>query len=75
MPQNKDSSYASVSMSRTLAKQWLWKFGSAQLGKIRSQVSAARDKGLVARYWDTPAWPVTFGDYVSGILAESRIGI
>ncbi len=38
-------------------------------------MSAARDKGLVARYWDTPAWPVTFGDYVSGILAESRIGI
>ena len=31
---------------------------SAQLSKIRSQIATARSKGIGARYWDTPGWPV-----------------
>jgi hypothetical protein len=72
---NTNSYYASVSMSRTLGKQWFWRFSSAQLKKIGEQISAASSKGLKARYWDTPSWPVTFKDYVSGILVEKGVGM
>lgn len=72
---NTNSYYASASMSRTLGRQWLWKFSSKQLKKITAQTSAASSKGLKARYWSTPAWPVTFKDYVSGILVENGIGM
>jgi hypothetical protein len=72
---NTNSYYASVSMSRTLGKQWLWRFSSAQLKKIEEQTSAASSKSLKARYWDTPSWPVAFKDYISGILVEKGIGM
>ncbi|KAL2066887.1 hypothetical protein VTL71DRAFT_1311 [Oculimacula yallundae] len=70
-----NSYYASVSMQKTIGKQWLWKFSTSQLDKMRAQMRAARDKGLVSRYWETPKWPVTFRDYVSGMLVENGIGV
>ncbi|KAK0117666.1 Altered inheritance of mitochondria protein 6 [Cadophora gregata] len=71
---NTNSHYASVSMSRAIGRQWFWRFSSKQRDKIGEQVSAARSKGLVARYWDTPTWPVTFKDYVSEVLIEKGVG-
>ncbi|KAF7866764.1 hypothetical protein EAF04_005606 [Stromatinia cepivora] len=72
---NTNSYYASCSMSKALGNQWLWKFSSAQLRKINTQISTTSEKGLKARYWDTPAWPVTFQDYITGILVENGIGM
>ncbi|KAM0126495.1 hypothetical protein ACHAO1_010034 [Botrytis cinerea] len=72
---NTNSYYASVSMSKAIGRPWLWKFSSTQLDKISEQVSAASDKGLKARYWNTPSWPAKLRDYVSGILIERRVGI
>lgn len=69
-----NSYYASVSMS-TLGKTWLWKFSSTQLNKIKSQIAAANEKDLIARYWDTPAWPVSFREYTWGILVENGVGM
>ncbi|TVY25253.1 Altered inheritance of mitochondria protein 6-like protein [Lachnellula hyalina] len=72
---NTNSYYASVSMPHALGKQWLWKFSPAQLAKMNKQINAASMKGLKARYWETPTWPVNFKDYVSGILIENGIGM
>ncbi|KAH8594154.1 hypothetical protein B0O99DRAFT_688177 [Bisporella sp. PMI_857] len=72
---NSNSYYTSCSLSRSLGKQWMWKFSSAQLSKIEAQISAASNKGLKARYWDTPAWPLTFKEYVLGVLIENGIGM
>jgi hypothetical protein len=72
---NTNSYYASASMYHTLGQQWLWKFSSAQLRKMDEKISAAASKGLKARYWDTPEWPVTFKDYISGVLVEHGIGV
>lgn len=69
-----NSYYASVSMS-TLGKIWFWKFSSAQLNKIKTQIAMANEKGLKARYWDTPAWPVIFREYIWGILVENGVGM
>lgn len=72
---NTNSYYASYSISKALGTQWLWKFSSTQLRKINAQISSANEKGLKARYWDTPAWPVTFQDYITGVLVENGIGM
>ncbi|KAF7921074.1 uncharacterized protein EAE97_011342 [Botrytis byssoidea] len=69
-----NSYYASVSMS-TLGKIWLWKFSSSQLNQIKTQVAMANAKGLKARYWDTPALPVIFREYIWGILVENGVGM
>jgi len=71
---NTNSYYASTSMAH-LGKQWLWRFSSSQLNKISAYVDAANSKGLKARYWDTPAWPVTFRDYIWGVLVERGVGM
>lgn len=55
-----------------------WPFhrlSKTQLEKIRSQVRAARDKGLVSRYWGTPGWPRGVRDYVWKVLVEEGIGV
>ncbi|KAF7865966.1 hypothetical protein EAF04_006129 [Stromatinia cepivora] len=69
-----NSYYASTSMS-TLGKIWLWKFSSTQLNKIKTQISMANEKGLKARYWDTPALPVIFRENIWGILVENGAGM
>ncbi|KAF7929048.1 hypothetical protein EAE99_004792 [Botrytis elliptica] len=69
-----NSYYASVSMS-TLGKIWLWKLSSSQLNQIKTQVALANAKGLKARYWDTPALPVIFREYIWGILVENGVGM
>ncbi|TGO36724.1 hypothetical protein BHYA_0116g00130 [Botrytis hyacinthi] len=69
-----NSYYASVSMS-TLGRIWLWKFSSSQLNQIKNQVALANAKGLKARYWDTPALPVIFREYIWGILVENGVGM
>ncbi|THV50897.1 hypothetical protein BGAL_0131g00020 [Botrytis galanthina] len=70
-----NSYYASASMSKAIGRLWLWKLSSTQLDKISEQVSAANGKDLKARYWDTPSWPTTLRDYVSGILIERGVGV
>ncbi|KAG4026777.1 hypothetical protein MFRU_036g00110 [Monilinia fructicola] len=69
-----NSYYASASMG-TLGKIWLWRFSSIQLGKIKTQIAAANKKSLKARYWDTPSWPVSFREYIWGILVENEVGV
>ncbi|ESZ91220.1 hypothetical protein SBOR_8394 [Sclerotinia borealis F-4128] len=69
-----NSYYASVSMG-TLGKIWFWKFSSVQLNKIKTQTALANEKGLKSRYWNTPAWPVSFKEYISGILVENGVGM
>ncbi|TGO67292.1 hypothetical protein BOTNAR_0045g00360 [Botryotinia narcissicola] len=62
-----NSYYASTSITKALGTQWPWRFSSAQLHRISSQITAANEKGLKARYWNTPAWPITFQDYITGV--------
>lgn len=69
-----NSYYASASMG-TLGKIWLWRFSSIKLGKIKTQIAAANKKTLKARYWDTPSWPVSFREYIWGILVENEVGV
>ncbi|TEY84155.1 hypothetical protein BOTCAL_0020g00300 [Botryotinia calthae] len=69
-----NSYYARVSMS-TLGKIWFRKFSSSQLNQIKTQVALVNAKGLKARYWDTPALPAIFREYIWGILVENGVGM
>jgi len=42
----------------------------AQREVIRGQIRGAKRRGLKARYWDTPSWPIGLRNRVWQILIE-----
>jgi len=70
-----NSYYASVSMSKSLGQIWGWNFSSKQLSTMKSQISAAKAKGLLSRYWGAPEWPWKFNQYIWGVEIENGIGL
>ena len=46
-----------------------------QLAKLRDQIHSAQSKGLKARYWGLPSWPITHRDYVWRILIREGIDL
>ncbi|KAH8602692.1 hypothetical protein B0O99DRAFT_499549, partial [Bisporella sp. PMI_857] len=58
-----NSYYASTSLQATVGKIWFGLTGS-QKRKVKAQIEAARDAGLLSRYWDTPGWLINVRDKV-----------
>lgn len=52
-----NSYYASVDFRGTIGFLWGGSFSKKQIKRIRSQVESAHQRGLKARYWNTPGWP------------------
>ncbi|KAL4939145.1 hypothetical protein BDV06DRAFT_214521 [Aspergillus oleicola] len=46
-----------------------------QLDTIRSQISAAKEKGIQARYWGAPAWPIRARDALWRTLVAEGVGL
>ncbi|KKY22208.1 putative alkaline phosphatase [Diplodia seriata] len=46
-----------------------------QLATLREQVAAARDRGIAARYWDAPAWPVGTRNAVWRTLLDEGVAL
>ncbi len=68
-----NSYYASVNFGKSIG--WLW-FGhvtKAQRALIRGQIQGAHDRGVKARYWSTPKWPVALRNKVWRILVEEGV--
>lgn len=72
-PQN--SYYASTSLSAAIGRTWFNKISSSQQETLKSQIKIANERGLVSRYWDLPAWPVSFRTNVWKILKENEVGV
>ncbi|CAG8958637.1 hypothetical protein HYFRA_00009954, partial [Hymenoscyphus fraxineus] len=72
-PQN--SYYASSSLSAAIGRTWFNRITSSQLEIIKSQIRTAKERGLVSRYWDLPAWPVSFRTKVWKVLEENEVGV
>lgn len=70
-----NSHYASVSFQKAVGRVWFNHLSSKQVGIIRSQVNLASSKGLLARYWDTPSWPISVRTEVWRILEENGVGM
>ena len=71
---SENSYYASVSFQEEIGKLWHGMLTPQQVLKIRGQVKGADAKGLKARYWDTPAWPVGMRDHVWDVLVREGVG-
>lgn len=71
---NKQNSYyASASFKSAVGKILGGKLSEKQLDVIRGQVRGARKRGLKARYWDTPAWPLGLRNYVWDVLVREGV--
>ena len=69
-----NSYYASVSFQEEIGNLWHSMLTPQQVLKIRGQVMGAKSRGLRARYWDTPAWPVGRRDHVWDVLMREGVG-
>ncbi|KAK8050850.1 hypothetical protein PG993_002235 [Apiospora rasikravindrae] len=61
--QSTNSYYVSSSFKATIG-QVRFGFSHCQMEKLRDQVRAAKDRGLVIRYWAVPGWPLNYRDYI-----------
>lgn len=53
-----NSYYASVSFKKSIGRFGRHGLKPHQLQKLRKQIAAAHERGLKARYWGTPDWPL-----------------
>lgn len=66
---------ASISMQVAVGEIWFGRFSSTQRNTIQMQISQAKTKGLVPRYWDTIAWPISWRNYVWNTLINYKTGL
>ena len=80
-PENHDeytmsnSFYASVPFGRVFGHLNQGRFSDKQLEILRSQVRAAHVRGLKARYWDLPFWPISLRNHVWDILVKEGVDL
>lgn len=73
-PYNADNSYyASVAFSRSIGAVWMGQLSPDQVARVRAQVAQAHARGLKARYWDLPAWPVQTRNMVWDVLVREGV--
>ncbi|KAF2500185.1 hypothetical protein BU16DRAFT_452579 [Lophium mytilinum] len=71
-----NSYYASTALKPAIGRVGpIKKISSGQEDKLKTQIKAAADKGLVSRYWSTPSWPISLRDKVWTTLTEDGVGM
>lgn len=70
-----NSYYASTSLKASVGNVLGGSFSTSQLPRIRSEIHVAKEKGLRARYWDTPSWPTSLRNYVWQTLIDEGVDV
>lgn len=70
-----NSAWASASFQRAVGKGSFGSLSAKQTATIRDQIQQANAKGLKARYWQTPNFPVAFRDHVWSLLVNEGVGL
>ncbi|KAK5133311.1 hypothetical protein LTR08_007836 [Meristemomyces frigidus] len=65
-----NSYYASMSFRHAVGLMWRGHLSHRQMEIIRGQIRGAKRRGLKARYWDTPSWPISLRNRVWRILMD-----
>ncbi|KAK3110871.1 Altered inheritance of mitochondria protein 6 [Teratosphaeriaceae sp. CCFEE 6253] len=65
-----NSYYASTSFTSAVGFVWHGHLSPRQMDILRGQIRGAHRRGLRARYWDTPGWPVAVRDHVWHVLMK-----
>lgn len=64
-----------MSFGEAIGKPWLGRLSPRQVDLIEGQVAMANAKGLKARYWDTPSWPISLRNHVWDVLEKKGVGM
>jgi hypothetical protein len=70
---SQNSYYASVKFGKVFGWMWTGRFTPRQLEVLRRQVRGAHERGLKARYWGAPGWPVWRRERVWKVLVEEGV--
>lgn len=68
-----NSYYASVSFNKAVGRMWRGRLSPNQLKIIRGQIRGAHRRGLKARYWDLPSWPLGLRNHVWDVLVREGV--
>ncbi|KAL1606318.1 Altered inheritance of mitochondria protein 6 [Paraconiothyrium brasiliense] len=68
-----NSYYASVDFKKAIGWCWFGRLTSTQRELIRTQIRAAKERGLKSRYWGAPKWPVGVRNMVWRVLVEEGV--
>lgn len=70
-----NSYYASVSFGAAIGSPWMGGLGTEQIERIRAHVQAAHARGLKARYWDLPSWPIGTRNRLWNVLVNEGVDL
>jgi hypothetical protein len=70
-----NSYYASASFSDAVGQLWRGRLNERQLDIIRGQLRGAHRRGLKARYWDLPNWPIGRRNRIWKMLVNEGLDI
>jgi hypothetical protein len=68
-----NSYYASVSFGKAVGRMWRGRLSPRQMKIIRGQIRGAHRRGLKARYWDLPSWPIGLRNHVWDVLVREGV--
>lgn len=68
-----NSYYASVNFGRSIGWLWFGRISPEQMKLIRGQIQGAHSRGLKARYWSAPKWPIGLRNKVWNMLVEEGV--
>ncbi|KAL2424217.1 Altered inheritance of mitochondria protein 6-like protein [Exophiala dermatitidis] len=69
------SPVASTQFSKYIGEIEDAKFNDTQLEILRGHIEEAKKRGILARYWDTPAWPLSTRNAVWTTLVHEGVGL
>ena len=70
-----NSYYASVSFVEAIGELWGGEFSDHQLDLLRGQIKGAHRRGLKARYWELPFWPIGLRNHVWDVLVKEGVDL
>lgn len=70
-----NSYYASVSFGDAIGQLWDGQFSDQQMNLLRGQIRGAHRRGLKARYWDLPFWPISLRNHVWDVLVQEGVDL
>ena len=68
-----NSYYASVAFGEAIGQLQDGEFSQHQLDLLRGQIRGAHERGLKARYWDLPFWPISLRNHVWDVLVKEGV--
>ena len=70
-----NSYYASVSFAEAIGELRDGEFSDQQIDLLRGQIKGAHRRGLKARYWELPFWPIGLRNHVWDVLVREGVDL